>query len=170
MDHKKLVKKSIIYFVPVVLAHIIFTLIDKNIQLKSGNVDVRLSIIHLSIYFYFFVIPIYLMIVNVIYNAKNQIKMYYDEMRFGALGILGANLSVLIINIISFYFVELTNINVIVEFFIIFIPELIMFGMISFLGGYLVKKKDDDCEEQILEELEIPELYKDDDTNNKHEN
>lgn len=174
MDNLKLIKKSIIYFVPVVLAHIIFTLIDKNIQLKGGSVDIRLSVIHLSIYFYFFVVPIFLMIVNVVYNVKNDIKVYYDEMKFGGFSILGANISVLIINIISLYFIKSPDINVIVEFFIIFIPELIMFAMISFLGGYLVKKKDEDCEEETLEGLKIPkreiEFYKEDETDNKYKN
>lgn len=174
MINSKLVKKSIIYFLPVILSHIIFTLIDKNIQINSNNVDLRLSIVHLSIYFYFFVIPIYLMIVNVIYNAKKEIKIYYNETKFGALSILGANITVLIINIISFYIVKLYNINFMIEFFIILIPELIMFAMISFLGSYLVKKQDEDYEEETLEGLKIPkrdcEFYKRDEIYDDYEN
>ena len=174
MINSKLVKKSIIYFLPVILSHIIFTLTDKNIQLNSNSIDLRLSIVHLSIYFYFFVIPIYLMIVNVVYNAKKEIKIYYNETRFGALSILGANIAVLIINIISFYIVKLYDINFMIEFFIILIPELIMFAMISFLGSYLVKKQDEDYEEEILEGLKIPkrecEFYKRDEIYDDYEN
>lgn len=174
MINSKLVKKSIIYFLPVILSHIIFTLTDKNIQLNSNSIDLRLSIVHLSIYFYFFVIPIYLMIVNVVYNTKKEIKIYYNETRFGALSILGANIAVLIINIISFYIVKLYDINFMIEFFIILIPELIMFAMISFLGSYLVKKQDEDYEEEILEGLKIPkreiEFYKRDEIYDDYEN
>ena len=174
MINSKLVKKSIIYFLPVILSHIIFTLTDKNIQLNSNSIDIRLSIVHLSIYFYFFVIPIYLMIVNVVYNAKKEIKIYYNETRFGVLSILGANIAVLIINIISFYIVKLYDINFMIEFFIILIPELIMFAMISFLGSYLVKKQDEDYEEEILEGLKIPkreiEFYKRDEIYDDYEN
>ena len=174
MINSKLVKKSIIYFLPVILSHIIFTLTDKNIQLNSNSIDLRLSIVHLSIYFYFFVIPIYLMIVNVVYNAKKEIKIYYNETRFGVLSILGANIAVLIINIISFYIVKLYDINFMIEFFIILIPELIMFAMISFLGSYLVKKQDEDYEEEILEGLKIPkreiEFYKRDEIYDDYEN
>ena len=174
MINSKLVKKSIIYFLPVILSHIIFTLTDKNIQLNSNSIDLRLSIVHLSIYFYFFVIPIYLMIVNVVYNAKKEIKIYYNETRFGALSILGANIAVLIINIISFYIVKLYDINFMIEFFIVLIPELIMFAMISFLGSYLVKKQDEDYEEEILEGLKIPkreiEFYKRDEIYDDYEN
>ncbi|HCW53721.1 MAG TPA: hypothetical protein DG753_08300 [Clostridium sp.] len=164
MNNVKLVKKLTIYFLPVVLAHIIFTLIDKSIQLKNNDVDIRLSIIHLSIYFYFFVIPIYLMIVNVAYNVKKEMKAYYDDIKLGAISIVCANILVLIINIISFCFTRFSDVNILIEFFIILIPELIMFGMISFLGGYLVKKEDDDFEEETLEGLTIPkrevEFYK----------
>ena len=174
MINSKLVKKSIIYFLPVILSHIIFTLTDKNIQLNSNSIDLRLSIVHLSIYFYFFVIPIYLMIVNVVYNAKKEIKIYYNETRFGVLSILGANIAVLIINIISFYIVKLYDINFMIEFFIILIPELIMFAMISFLGSYLFKKQDEDYEEEILEGLKIPkrecEFYKRDEIYDDYEN
>lgn len=174
MINSKLVKKSIIYFLPVILSHIIFTLTDKNIQLNSNSIDLRLSIVHLSIYFYFFVIPIYLMIVNVVYNTKKEIKIYYNETRVGALSILGANIAVLIINIISFYIVKLYDINFMIEFFIILIPELIMFAMISFLGSYLVKKQDEDYEEEILEGLKIPkreiEFYKRDEIYDDYEN
>lgn len=156
MSDFRSIKKLMVYFLPVVLVHIIFTLMDKSIQLKSNDVDLRLSIIHLSIYFYFFVIPIYLMILNVIYNVKKEIEVYYNDMKFGVASITCANILVLIINIISFCFTRVVDVNILVEFFIILIPELIMFAMISFLGRYLVKKKDDDFEEETLEGLKIP--------------
>ncbi|NME82376.1 hypothetical protein [Clostridium sp. SM-530-WT-3G] len=157
MNNVKLIKKLTMYFLPVVLAHIIFTLIDKSIQLKNNDVDLRLSIIHLSIYFYFFVVPIYLMILNVVYSVKKEMKDYYDNIKLGAISIVCANILVLIINIISSCFTRFSYVNILIEFFIILIPELIMFGMISFLGGYLVKKQDDDFEEETLEGLKIPE-------------
>lgn len=171
MDNSKLIKKSIANFIPVILIHMIFTLIDKRIMITSGNLEVRLSLIHMSIYFYFFVIPIYLMIVNVLFNAKKELKSYYSDMEFGALSILGGNIVVLIINIISRYVVKIQDINLLIEFFIILIPELIMFLLIEFLGSYLVKKHDEDYEEEMLEGVTIPEreveFYKKDEGKDK---
>lgn len=171
MDNSKLVKKYIANFIPVLLMHLIFTLIDKRMMITNSDVEVRLSLIHTSIYFYFFVIPIYLMIVNILFNAKKEIKAYYDDIKLGALSILAGNIVVLIINIISLYVTGVKDINLAIEFFIIFIPELIMFSLIQFLGSYLVKKYEEDYEEEILEGLTIPkrevEFYKKDEDKNE---
>lgn len=171
MNNSKVVKKSIVYFLPIILAHMIFTLIDKNIVVNGNDSDLRLSIIHMSIYFYFFVIPIYLMIVNIMFNAKNKIEKYYDDIKLGALSIIGGNIAVLIINIVSLYTIKVYEINLMIEFLIILVPELIMFMMIQFLGSYLVKKHDEDYEEETLEGLTIPkreiEFYKKDENQNE---
>lgn len=157
MDNSKIIKKYIIYFIPVMLLHMIFSLIDKFIVINKNNLDLRLSIIHMSIYFYFFVIPIYLMIVNIAFNAKKEIEEYYKDTKLGALSIIGGNIVVLIINIVSIYIINLHELNLVVEFFIILVPELIMFFMIEFLGSFLVKKQDKDFEEETLEGVKIPE-------------
>ncbi|MDO5518145.1 MAG: hypothetical protein Q4F66_11355 [Clostridium sp.] len=166
MDNSKVVKKSIIYFTPVILMHMIFTLIDKNIAVNGNDSDLRLSVIHMSIYFYFFVIPIYLMIINVIFNAKKKIEEYYKDIKLGALSIIGGNIAVFIINIVSLYTIKVYEVNLMIEFFIILVPELIMFFMVEFLGSFLVKKQDEDFEEETLEGVKIPkreiEFYKKD--------
>ncbi|MDO5518248.1 MAG: hypothetical protein Q4F66_11885 [Clostridium sp.] len=170
MDNSKALKKYIIYFAPVILMHMLFTLIDKNIQINGNDLDLRLSIIHMSIYSYFFVIPIYLMIVNVVFNAKNKIEEYYEDTKLGALSIIAGNIVVLIINIVSLYVIKVYDINLIIEFFIILVPEIIMFIMIEFLGSFLVKKQDEDYEEETLEGVQIPkreiEFYKKDEVQN----
>lgn len=158
MDIKRLIKIILLYFLPVILIHMIFAVLDQNLQNKLGDIEVifqeRRDLINIAVYFYFLVIPLYLTSSNVIFHMNKEHYLYIKEIKIIYLSIFIGNLMVYIYNIVNLYKFGFLDLNPFLELICILIPQGIALGMFLFLGSLLVKKKIKSISEKNIEEDE----------------
>lgn len=145
MDIKRVLKIIILYFLPVIAIHMIFAVMDLNIQNQKMDMEVmfqeRRDVINIAVYFYFFIAPLYLALINVISHMNKKHELYTKDIKFIYLSIFLGGLCAYIFNINNAYRLIKSDLNPILEFFMVFITEGIMLGMLSFIGFLLIKNR-----------------------------
>ena len=136
--------KIFIYFFPVLFIHIFFCIIDiflVGMIIKQPLIsNIRVSMINLSIYFLFFVVPLYLTLITIIRNIKSEVSNYYEDIKYIFLSITISNIIVLIINIISNNVLSIYINSYFIEFFLLFISQIIACSILSYLGSFIIEK------------------------------
>lgn len=145
MDIKRFIRIVGLYFLPVILTHIIFAILDQNLQNELWNIEIifqeRRNLINIAVYFYFLIIPLYLALSNVIFHINKESYLYVEEIKFIYLSIFIGNLIAYIYNMISLYKFGSLDLNPFLELIYVLIPQGIVLGMFLFLGSLLVKKR-----------------------------
>lgn len=159
MDIKRLVRIVILYFLPVILTHMIFAILDQNLQSQLWDIEVifkeRRNLINIAVYFYFLLIPLYLVLSNVIFHINKDHYLYIEEIKFTYISIFIANLIVYIYNMVNLYKFGSLDLNPFLELICVLIPQGIVLGMLLFLGFLLIKKrKIESISEKDIEEDE----------------
>lgn len=136
--------KIFIYFFPVLFIHIFFCIIDiflVGMIIKQPLIsNIRVSMINLSIYFLFFVVPLYLTLITIIRNIKSEVSNYYEDIKYIFLSITISNIIVLIINIISNNVLSIYINSYFIEFFLLFISQIVACSILSYFGSFIIEK------------------------------
>ena len=136
--------KIFIYFFPVLFIHIFFCIIDiflVGMIIKQPLIsNIRVSMINLSIYFLFFVVPLYLTLITIIRNIKSEVSNYYEDIKYIFLSITISNITVLIINIISNNILSIYINSYFIEFFLLFISQIVACSILSYFGSFIIEK------------------------------
>lgn len=150
-------KKVCIYFLPIIFIHILFSGLDRffqsKIYLSYTYYEYRMSAIHLGMYFYFFMIPVYLMITNMIFNVRKGSDYYKNDIKLIYYSILISNIVTLFFNIIMKFIYNINNMNCFLEFLLIIVPECVVTAIFSYIGMLLIERRDEDDEKE--EELKF---------------
>lgn len=169
MNSKKIIK-LILYFLPVILIHVIITAISRNFRSQlenvSGMVNSMDDVLNIGLFFYFWVIPIYLAWVNFISHIEQDYSLYNKDIKFTYISIFLGNIYTLIFNFTNQFIGIQTGFNCFLEFIIIFSVQCVILAMTSFLGLLLIQvmdKEDDDenkekSENEIIEKLPIEKM------------
>lgn len=157
MDIKRLIRIVTLYFLPVILTHMIFAILDQNLQNQLWDIEVifeeRRNLINIAVYFYFLAIPLYLALSNVIFHMNKEHYLYIEEIKFTYLSIFIGNLIVYIYNMVNLYKFGSLDLNPFLELICVLIPQGIVLGMLLFLGFLLVKKRNiESISEKDIEE------------------
>ena len=136
--------KIFIYFLPVIFIHVFFCIIDiflVGMIIKQPLIsNIRVSMINLSIYFLFFVVPLYLTLITIIRNIKSEVSNYYEDIKYIFLSIIISNLTVLVINIISNNILSIYINSYFIEFFLLFISQIVACSILSYFGSFIIEK------------------------------
>lgn len=143
MDIKRFIRIVVLYFLPVILTHMIFAILDQNLQNQLWDIDVilqkRRDLMNIAVYFYFLVIPLYLALTNFIFNVNKEYYLYKQEIKFIYLSIFIENIIVFIYNLVSLYKFNDLDLNPFLELILVLIPQGISLGIFLFLGYLLIK-------------------------------
>lgn len=144
MDIKRVIRIVVLYFLPVILTHMIFVILDQNLQNQLWDIEVilqkRRDLINIAVYFYFLIIPLYLALTNFIFNVNKEYNLYKEEIKFIYLSIFMENIIVFIYNLISLYKFDDLDLNPFLELIFVLIPQGISLGIFLALGYLLIKK------------------------------
>ena len=145
MRIKRFIRIVVLYFLPVILTHMIFAILDQNLQNQLWDIEVifkeRRNLINMAVYFYFLIIPLYLALSNVVFHINKERYLYIEEIKFTYLSIFIGNLIVYIYNMVNLYKFGHLDLNPFLELIWVLIPQGIVLGMFLFLGSLLVKKR-----------------------------